>query len=447
MITQFFRIFGLFTLALFAILSSCAPAIAQRPTFSDFFQSQSPTTSPNQTSFIPPGQLSPPPNVFQQTGVPQGQVVPPVTFAPNSSTIIPNGNFTAPTADPFQSNQSFPVFPRADVTPPPEIFPPAFNNQPGQFANPQFNQPQLGQPVGPSGFSYEGTNSNWQPSSGWEWPGQAWDYCQNTVVPKILERPRARTTYIPGSGSSANDLSINDLEIATTFMIQDFLGSNQPLRLTPLFIFHWWGGPNTILNPGFDLPARAYTAALAMDHLTNPANQFGFETNFTIGYYGDFQNTASYSLRPSGKLLGWMRVNPYSIGKFGIEYINRVDIKLLPSFGMYLTPNPDLKLDIAFPRTKLSMRIPNIGSREAWVYFGTEYGGGSWAVQRIGGINDQADINDIRAFYGIEWMGPRRATGFLDMGYVFDREIVYRSNTLNSLELKDAFMLRFGFAF
>ena len=61
-------------------------------------------------------------------------------------------------------------------------------------------------------------------------------------------------------------------------------------------------------------------------------------------------------------------------------------------------------------------------------------------------MKDQADVNDVRAFFGIEWMGSSQVTGFLDLGYVFNREIVYRSSTPN-LDLSDAMMLRFGFAF
>jgi hypothetical protein len=58
---------------------------------------------------------------------------------------------------------------------------------------------------------------------------------------------------------------------------------------------------------------------------------------------------------------------------------------------------------------------------------GAEYGGGSWVMDRRDGSSDQADINDVRSFLGFEWMGPRRVTGFFEVGYVFQREIVYRS--------------------
>ena len=61
-------------------------------------------------------------------------------------------------------------------------------------------------------------------------------------------------------------------------------------------------------------------------------------------------------------------------------------------------------------------------------------------------MKDQADLNDVRAFIGVEWMGNAQVTGFLDLGYVFNRKIVYQNSTSN-LDLSDAIMLRFGIAF
>jgi len=44
-------------------------------------------------------------------------------------------------------------------------------------------------------------------------------------------------------------------------------------------------------------------------------------------------------------------------------------------------------------------------------------------------------------------MGPRRVTGFFDVGYVFERELVYRSAPLIDVPIEDSFMIRSGIAF
>ena len=95
----------------------------------------------------------------------------------------------------------------------------------------------------------------------------------------------------------------------------------------------------------------------------------------------------------------------------------------------------------------MAYRLPQLGNYEIWGYVGGEYGGGSWTIERPGPIDDQVDINDVRAFLGWEWMGPRRVTGFFEFGYVFGRKLVYKSTQNSSLSLKDTIMLRSGFAF
>jgi hypothetical protein len=393
----------------------CMEAFGQRARFEDFFEVQNQPTSPpipDRGIFnnSPPVQLQPPAEIIGQ----------------------PEIFYTQPRIDAFQQpvipNQStpFPYFPYQSPDPFGSGVQP-FQPQP---------QPYWGTPPSPT---YEGTNSNWLPSIDWNRFNQ--EYLQ-----RFLERPRARQTYIYGR-SKENQLGINDVEIATTLAWQNFLQSNQPLRITPGFMVHYWNGPNSIANPGFDLPARAYSILASLDHITNPANQIGLETGFTAGYYSDFRNHSSDGIRLTGRALGWTRLNSYTIAKLGIEYFDRIKVKMLPAFGVYMTPNSDTKIDLYFPKPKLSHRIPNLNDIEAWVYVGGEYGGGSWIIERTAGTDDQVDINDVRAYIGIEWMGPRRVTGFLEAGYVFDREILYRSAPLTRLDIADSFLIRSGFAF
>ena len=484
--TQFLNKLRIYLLAVCAVaLLFAGNAEGQRARFPDLFSNQNnvapqfpqvnlpalPGTIQNPTIITTPD-LGVPPATLQLPqlgtnngvipgGVVQGGVIPggivqsPVFQAPFSVPQPTNGGF-----NPTQTgNQPFPIFPKATQPGFQEVpanvapsiqFPgngqPVFpGNQPGFQGYPSLPQNAYGSQQIPNRWPYEGTGTNWLPSVDWTWPQEAWRSFRTQFLPRVLERPRARQTYL--YGNNGNELNINDLEIATTATIPNFLRGPTPLRVSPGFVFHWWDGPDSNVFPAFDLPARAYSTYLAFDHITNPANNSGLETNFTIGYYSDFDNTSSDAIRMTSKLLGWQRLNPYTIGKLGIEYLDRVDVKLLPAVGVYMTPNPDLKLDLYFPKPKLSHRIPNFGDFEAWMYVGGEYGGGSWAIERRNGTLDQADINDVRAFIGMEWMGPRRVTGFFEFGYAFDREIVYRSNALNVLDLQDTLMLRSGLAF
>ena len=367
--------------------------------------------------------------------------------------------------------QPFPIFPNPANLPSPPVQPPAnfpqsgllgpppvigFQNQPSSGFNNALPDPRIGQPqynYGTDGYQnrwpYQGTGTDWAPAIDWTWPRQQWQRFKTQFLPRVLERPRFRQTYLHGSnrnGINGNELDINDIEVATTLTIPNFLQSQQPLRISPGFIASFWDGPETP-STGFDLPSKAFGAYLAMDHVTDLAKTAGLESNLTVGVYSDYENYSSDAIRLQGRLLGWQRLNEYTVGKLGVEYLDRVKVKLLPAVGLFMSPNPDMKFDLYFPKTKLAHRIPNVGNYEMWAYAGGEYGGGSWAIERIDGSNDQVDINDVRAFLGVEWIGPRRVTGFFDFGYAFERELVYKSNPMNDLELQDTLMIRSGLAF
>jgi hypothetical protein len=411
-------------------------ATAQRPRFPDFFQVQTPQTTPPQ-----PGQVIVGPNAGASPIITSP---PPITLTP------PPMVLQTPNFDPYVSpSQPFPTFPTTQQPPQFQIYPPA-NNQPlidpantvpqiylPPEQNVQILPPQFGGPV-------QNNANTWWPSNR-AWPSQFWARMQSQYLPRLLERPRFSHTWLAGESTDGNELGINDIELATTMSFPNFLGTPQPLRISPGFILHLWSGPDEAVT-GFDLPSRAYSGYLSFDYLSDPSRQAGLETNFTFGIYTDFDGFDSDSLRYTGVALGWARLNSYTTLKVGVEYFDRVDVKMLPAFGVFLAPNPDLRFNVYFPRPKLAQRLPNTWNRDVWVYVGGEYGGGSWVIERTAGALDQTDINDVRAFIGIESFFAQRITGFIEVGYVFDREIIYRS-TMDHLKLDDTIMVRSGIAF
>ena len=60
---------------------------------------------------------------------------------------------------------------------------------------------------------------------------------------------------------------------------------------------------------------------------------------------------------------------------------------------------------------------------------------------------ERVDINDIRLIGGLEWTGLRDITGFFEVAYVFDREVIYVVAPLQSFKPDDTVMLRAGLAF
>ena len=390
------------------------------------------------------GQTYSPPTYPSQP-VPQ-TVMPPTTLPPtvlppinaNSGVAAPSQS-VAPPFDPFQPRtQTFPMT-LGTQSSPITVLPPQ-----QQFITPT-----------PSQFSpstYGGFPKRW-PSTSWAWPAQNWaDFRSETKPKRFFDRTRFRSTTLPGNGNRGdNYLSINTVELATTMTFQPNPNWS-PLRVSPGFAFNWWGGPRTHL---VDLPPRVYDAFIATDFCSNQCNRVGFETDFTIGVFSDFKNMSTGALRLEGVLLGWFRPNQTNTYKFGVEYLDRQKTKLLPAVGVFITPTPDFRFDLYFPRPRLAQRVRSFSAGEMWVYLGAEYGGGSWAVERNGEYGkdfppgrDQVDINDVRSFIGIEYMSPKGRTGFCEIGYVSNRDIILKSgNPNNKIELRDTIMLRSGLAF
>ncbi|MEM7456856.1 MAG: hypothetical protein AAF456_21105 [Planctomycetota bacterium] len=387
-----------------------------------------------------------PPAISASPPVTQLPQLNPGTFNPNSIPLPNLPQIGSPiVVNPPPLGQQ-PIVPQGSLNGPIIQVPPQDVIFPPQQPGPGYGTYQLR-----NQWPYQSPGSNWWPSL--EWPSQVWARLRSNVLPRFLERPRFRHTYIHGDPDNpfGNDLGINDLELATTATIPNWFNSGQPLRISPNFIFHFWDGPDTALS-GFQLPAQTYSTFLSFDYISDPRRPGGIETNLAIGVYTDFEHVASESLRITGSAIGWRRINSYTTAKLGVEYLNRVRVKLLPAFGVFMAPNPDLKIDLYFPRPKIAHRLPSYRGLEAWLYSGAEYGGGSWTAADVQGATmmvvgeDQFDYNDVRAFVGVEWLGPQRVTGFFEVGYVFEREVVLRSDG-DTLNLRDSIMLRSGLAF
>jgi hypothetical protein len=269
---------------------------------------------------------------------------------------------------------------------------------------------------------------------------QAFDITQTV---RFIQDVRLRETFL-GGGNAPSDLGINDIETATTFTVPNFLTTGQPLFISPAFALNLWDGPKGL--PA-DLPGSAYSAYLDAQWASDPTLQIGAELGFRIGVYSDFHTLNDHSLRPQGLALGVFRLTPTLTAKAGVMYLNRNKIKILPAGGLLWTPTPQVRFDIFFPQPKLSAYLTTVGQYEMWWYIAGEYGGGAWTIQRADGSDDRIDINDIRASAGLEIIGPRGISGFVEAGFVFKRQVIYVVHPEDSFHPHDTYMIRAGISF
>lgn len=361
-----------------------------------------------------------------------------------------------PQSAPYGVNPALPnsypssVYPNAN---PPTLFPNGYASNPNPFGS---VAPPYGGTFPTNGaqgslFSSSLFNSNnWRLGNGW-FNGTMNGPLMNGQMPmtsRFFVAPRFRHSWIAADEQS-DALGINDSDVSLLFQKPGFLGSTQPLYISPSFSNHLWDGPK---NSVADLPGSAYSAFLDFGWEADPLRTFGLELGVRVGVFTDYNTFDSESLRILGKIIGRVRLTPTATGRLGAFWIDRNRIKLLPAVGILWAPNADTRFDLFFPEPKLGHYLATFGRNDMWWYASAYYGGGAWTVERASGESDSIDINDWRVVIGLEWgrnemlrQGHRFA--FLEGGYVFNRELIYRYRPQDSIDLENSFVVRAGFLY
>jgi hypothetical protein len=271
---------------------------------------------------------------------------------------------------------------------------------------------------------------------------------------RFVRGPRFRHSWI--AGDNGREMDINDSDISFVVTYPNFLFSGQPIYIAPSFSLHLWDNPSG--PPDFpalaDLPSKAYSAFLDTKFETDPDRIFGVEVMGRIGIFSDFSTMTSDSLRVAGGGNLKLRLTDTMLLKGGAFFTDRLKVKLIPAGGILWEPNDRTRFDIYFPKPKLASYLSTIGNNDVWWYIAGEYGGGSWTVKRgIAPIlTDRYDQNDIRLIVGLEW-GPSewfregRRIGFIETGWVTDREGIFYLRPQDDFSLRDSFMLRAGIGY
>ncbi|HEX4413993.1 MAG TPA: hypothetical protein VH107_10230 [Lacipirellulaceae bacterium] len=345
--------------------------------------------------------VGPPPSFDPYSiGGPASPAPPPVTYTPPPTT------YTAPGAAPVSGVPVYPPTP----TPPPLQQTNPFQAQPAPYD------------ITPNGTEY------WQKTQ------------------RFLQELSAEYTFLHGRQSSPYQFGLSRLELSSTFTFPMLGDVQTPLLVTPGFAFNWLDGPSAPGPPPPDLPPRVYDAYLDTAWFPHPSQWLGLELGFRIGVYSDFDHVDTDSIRLMGRGAADIAIAPDMDVVLGAAYLDRLDVKILPVVGIYYRPSPDWDIYAVFPNPKIRKFLAAIGTTKWWGYGAGEYGGGSWSVDRsIGG--DRFDYNDIRIFGGLEWETQTQVRGHVEIGYVFDREIVFDSQLPPDFKPDPTFMLRAGINF
>ena len=299
------------------------------------------------------------------------------------------------------------------------------------------------------------------PTYWWGTTGTTFATTTNEVV-RLCQGPRFQQTWLTGNdnfdGKSPDSIQILDTDVSLVFACPNFLGSGSPLYIIPSYSHHVWDGPSAT---GFNLPGSAFSAFLDSGWGSNPEKTFGVDLGVRIGVFSAFDAIDEESIRYQGKAMGRVRLTPTTSLRLGVAYLDRVKYKLLPIGGVLCFPTPNTRLDLFFPEPKLSHYCSTYGNTDVWWYLFGYYGGGSWTIlnpynspdqidlNNPDGTPDQIDLNNIRVMMGFEFGRSEQIRnglrlGFVEFGYAFNQELIYRIQTPGNLDLANSFVIRAG---
>jgi len=309
---------------------------------------------------------------------------------------------------------------------------------PGAFApggaGPAFPAPQPGS-IFPNGFPTMDPNC------------QPWGAQPAGPYQRLFQNTGITYAFLGGDGPG-NEMELNEIDIRTTAYIPRMLWSESPLLLTPGFALTLTAGPTTA---GTDVPPELYGAYLDFGWFPRLTPAVGADIDVRVGVYSDFNAINTDSIRITGIAAADVVLTPNLRAKIGVNYIDRVDLKLFPYVGFIYKPHEFAQWDIIFPSPRVAYYLTTVGAHNTalWGYAGGEYGGGSWSIEHPGGTSDRMDYNDIRIYAGLEWrcVSPNGPKGFVEVGYIFERQLVYAAVPADNLDLQDTYMIRTGFSF
>jgi hypothetical protein len=193
--------------------------------------------------------------------------------------------------------------------------------------------------------------------------------------------------------------------------------------------FHFLSGPDQT-----DMPARVYDFSLAYQH-RDRLGPLAFDVAASVLAASDFIGSARKGILFPGHAVGFLTVLPELNLVFGVDYVDRGDVKLLPVGGLIWTPRPDMRYEIVFPRPRAVFQL----TEDYRLFLAGELGGGSWAVERVAFFSDLATYRDLRLCIGLECDNKKGPRSSFEIGYLFDRSLKY-SSSIGNMRLDDAVM-------
>jgi|GEM_PF-1712819 hypothetical protein len=327
------------------------------------------------------------------------------------------------------------------------------NGQSGRYNDPFLNQTRSQQPAGAT-FD-QGYHPTYEPEL------QDAGYSTLDLLPNELPPEIPAPTGRPPRGSMLSvALDARWEPTDNGFGVTEIWGGFKTAAGPPLF-----GGTPPMVSFNFGMTdlkgiglGEFFNFSVGINWI-KPVNQrWTWMFSFTPGIATDFENTSSDMWQFRGTALAIYAVSPMQQWIFGAVATGRSDIPILPAIGLIWWPHEHFKVDLTFPRPRMSWPIASNGDREHWMYLGAELGGGTWAVGLPpGGLEDEITYRAYRLAVGVEFLpaGARKPGGqpvtsdvaYLEAGISLNREVELEQFGIGSFEPESVFYLGGGVRF
>ncbi len=195
--------------------------------------------------------------------------------------------------------------------------------------------------------------------------------------------------------------------------------------------FHFLNGPVRT-----DMPPRLYDFSIAYQH-REQLGPFAFDVAASVMASSDFEGSSREGIRFPAHAVGFLMFQPAWQLVFGVDYLDRGDVKILPVVGVILLPHDGIRLEAVFPRPRIVFQLP----KQRQFYISGELGGGSWAVERTTMEDDLATYRDLRVCVGLAAVDKGNRYSGIEIGYLFGRRLEYTSGE-GDYEPADTAMIR-----
>ena len=231
--------------------------------------------------------------------------------------------------------------------------------------------------------------------------------------------------YIPGDGDQFGWLSLGS---------DPYQKRGYRSGFSTAINIHLLSGPNAVA-----LPPRLFDFSLGYQTRGRIQDVMSYDLATTIGIFADFEGSARNGVRFPGHAVGMLHYTPEIDVVFGVDYLSRDDIKLLPVMGLSWRPKSmeSMRFDLVFPRPRIDYTLDQ--SRK--LYVAGRLGGGTWEIEFPNSDNDVMTYRDLQLVVGLERLKANGNVSAWEFGYLFDRNVEFRTLT-GETHFDDAFLFR-----